>query len=243
MMLHTLTTIRSTAPTVGDEGLDEVAAEFALIRPRLIGIAYRILGSWTDAEDIVQDAWLRWQTYDRSVVLNSTAFLVTTTTRLAINASQSARSRRESYVGRWLTEPVDTGDDPSLGAERSEALELGIRLLLQRLAPFERAAYVLRQAFEYPYPQIAEILQISEANARQLVSRASKRIAAERRHSASRTEQQRLMRAFVDASQRGDMSALEELLAAKVVSVSDGGKVARASCLPAVGRQRVAVPV
>ncbi|MFD0539026.1 sigma factor-like helix-turn-helix DNA-binding protein [Actinomadura luteofluorescens] len=118
-----------------------------------------MLGSATEAEDLVQDVWLRWQTYDRAAVADPAAFLATTITRLAINVLQSARVRRESYVGPWLPEPVDTGADPYLGAERGEALNLAVLMLLERLSPTERAAYVLREAFDYPYPQIAEILQ------------------------------------------------------------------------------------
>lgn len=202
---------RSTTTTADNACLDGVAAEFAALRPRLLGIAYRILGSWSEAEDTVQDAWLRWQMCDRSLVLSPTAFLVTTTTRLAINAAQSARARRESYVGRWLPEPVDSAADLAVAAERTEHLELGIRLLLQRLSPTERAAYVLRQAFDYPYEQIAEILRIGEANARQLVSRAGKHIATERRQPASKVEQKCLMHAFVAAARRGEVAALEDL--------------------------------
>jgi RNA polymerase sigma-70 factor (ECF subfamily) len=220
---------RANRPTVGDGCLEDAASDFTLLRPRLLGIAYRILGSWTEADDIVQDAWLRWQTYDRSTVLNPTAFLVTTTTRLAINATQSARARHETYVGRRFPEPGDTTDDPALGAERSEALERGILLLLQRLSPTERAAYVLRQAFDYPYSQIAGTLELTEANARQLVSRAGKHIAAERRQPANRAELERLVHAFVAAARHGDVAALKGLLAESVVSPSDGEAVARAA--------------
>src|SRR5262245_36681288 len=120
--------------TGGEACLEDAAVAFGLIRPRLLVIAHRIVGSWTEAEDVVQDAWVRWQTYDRSLVRNSTAFLVTTTTRLAITAAQSARARHESYVGCWTREPVDPRDDPCIGAERSEALELAIVLLLKRLS-------------------------------------------------------------------------------------------------------------
>ena len=152
--------------------LEEAVAVFAEVRPRLFGIAYRMLGSATEAEDLLQEVWLRWQAYDRAGVGNPAAFLATTTTRLAINALQSARVRRETYIGPWLPEPVDTGADPYLGAERGEALEFAVLVLLERLSPTERAAYVLREAFDYPYPQIAEIVQINEAAARHLVSRA-----------------------------------------------------------------------
>src|SRR5207248_5238150 len=163
---------------------------FFKARPRLFGIAYRMLGSAAEAEDIVQDAWLRWQTANRSVVENPTAFLATTTTRMCINFAQSAHSRRETYVGPWLPEPVDTSSDPVLGAERGEALGLAILLLLEKLLPTERAAYVLREAFDYSSREIADVLQIEEANARQLVSRARKHIADGRRASASSEEQQ-----------------------------------------------------
>ncbi len=220
---------------------DDPVATFDALRPRLLGIAYRVLGSWSEAEDLVQEAWLRWQLCDRAVVRNSTAFLVTTTTRLAITAAQTARVRRESYVGRWLPEPVDTSNDPSLGAERAEALQLGILVLLEKLSPTERAAFVLREAFDYPYHRIAEILQVNEANARQLVSRAGKRVRSDRRRPADAESQQRLMHAFVEASQRGAVATLESLLAADVVSLSDGGGVARAARVPVAGRERVAV--
>ena len=199
--------------TTGDSRLDGDAATFAELRSRLMGIAYRILGSWSEAEDIVQDAWLRWQRYDRTVV-NPTAFLVTATTRLAINAAQSARVRRESYVGQWLREPVATDDDPALGAERSDVLEEGILLLLERLAPKERATYVLHEAFDYPYAQIAQILRTTEVNARQLVSRARKHLATGRRRPASSDEYRRLLHTFVAAARHGDVDDLELVLVA-----------------------------
>ena len=169
--------------------LDDGLSVFVSVRPRLFGIAYRMLGSAAEAEDIVQDVWLRWQTTDRSVVLNPPAFLATTTTRLAINLAQSARSRRETYVGPWLPEPVDTSSDPHLGAERGEALEFAVLLLLEKLSPTERAAYILREAFNYPYEDIADILQLAEANTRQLVTRARKHLADGRREPMRSDEQ------------------------------------------------------
>src|SRR5438477_7508727 len=137
---------------------------FFKARPRLFGIAYRMLGSAAEAEDIVQDAWLRWQGTGRSVVQDPPAFLATATTRLAITFAQSARSRRETYIGPWLPEPVDTSGDPRLGAERAEALEFAVLLLLEKLSPTERAAYVLREAFDYSYDQIAHTIRSTEAN-------------------------------------------------------------------------------
>lgn len=220
--------------------LERAAEVFADVRGRLFGIAYRMLGSAGEAEDLVQDVWLRWQGYDRSTVDNPAAFLATTITRLAINELQSARVRRETYVGPWLPEPVDTGADPYLGAERGEALSLAVLLLLERLSPTERAAYVLREAFDYPYPQIAEIVGHSEPAVRQLVSRARKRVLVERRAPVTPGAQRKLLTAFVAAARAGDLATLEELFAADVVSYSDGGGAARATRMPVVGATRVA---
>src|SRR5678816_296145 len=127
---------------MNSSGTDDALSVFVDVRPRLFGIAYRMLGSAVEAEDIVQDAWMRWQSTNRSVVQNAPAFLVTTTTRLAINVAESARTRHETYVGPWLPEPVDTSSDPRLGAERGEALEFAVLLLLEKLTPTERAAYI-----------------------------------------------------------------------------------------------------
>jgi RNA polymerase sigma-70 factor (ECF subfamily) len=182
------------------------------VRPRLFGIAYRMLRSAAEAEDVVQDVWVRWQTADRSVVRDAAAFLVTTTTRLAINVVQSARSRRETSVGNWLTEPVDTSADPGLEAERGDGLEAGILLLLEKLSPTERAAYILREAFDYPYREIANALRLGEANVRQVVTRARQHVVNGRRMPASSTEQRRLFDAFIAAAQTGDVAGLEGTL-------------------------------
>ncbi|MGW5277480.1 RNA polymerase sigma-70 factor [Streptomyces sp. NPDC004044] len=227
-------------PAEDAESLQEAEAVFRDVRGRMFGIAYRMLGSASEAEDILQEVWIRWQTYDRSKVQNAQAFLATTTTRLAINVLQSARVRRETYVGPWLPEPVDTSSDPALGAERGEALEVAVLMLLEKLTPTERAAYVLRQAFDYPYEQIAEIIGQTNANVRQLVSRARKHLAAEKRASVAADEHQRFLTAFVAAAQTGNVTALEELFAQDVVSYADGGGAVRASKFPVVGRHRVA---
>ena len=165
--------------------VDETLSAFLRVRRRLFGIAYRMLGSAAEAEDIVQDVWVRWQMADRSVVRDAKAFLTTTATRLAINVMQSARSRREMYVGPWLAEPVDTNADPRLGAERRQMLAFGVQLLLEKLTPTERAAYILREAFDYPYRDIASVLRLEEANARQVVTRARQHVANGRRMPAS----------------------------------------------------------
>jgi RNA polymerase sigma-70 factor, ECF subfamily len=225
---------------VTDESLDEATAVFGRLRPRLFGIAYQMLGSAAEAEDIVQETWVRWQTADRASVEEPEAFLVTVATRLAINVVQSARKRREMYVGPWLPEPVDTRAGPEEGAERGEAVELAVLMLLERLSPPERAAYVLRESFDYPYVQIAAILQTTEANVRQLVSRSRRRVAAERRNPVSRAAHRRLLDAFLTAARTGDLDALEELLAADVVSYTDGAGARGASRIPVAGRLRVA---
>jgi RNA polymerase sigma factor (sigma-70 family) len=208
----------TAAPGVSSH--DDGLSAFLSVRPRLFGIAYRILGSATEAEDIVQDVWVRWQTADRGLVRDAAAFLATTTTRRALNVVQSARSRRETYVGSQLPEPVDTSADPGLGADRGQALELGVRVLLKRLSPTERAAYILREAFDYPYRDIANILRLQEANARQVVTRARHHVAKGRKVAAGSTGHKRLLDSFIAAAQQGDVAGLESLLASDVASTS-----------------------
>lgn len=227
------------AETVGGD-LDRATAVFAEVRPRLFGIAYRMLGSAADAEDLVQEVWLRWQAADRSAVRDPLAYLATATTRLAINAGRTARARHEVYAGPWLPEPVDTSADPQLGAERDAALQVAVLFLLEKLTPTQRAAYVLREAFGYSYAEIAEIVQATETSARQLVSRARRQLADGRRAPVTGSEQRRLLTAFVAAARQGDLAALEELFAADVVSYSDGGGVVRASRIPVAGAATVA---
>jgi RNA polymerase sigma-70 factor, ECF subfamily len=188
-------------------------ASFEAVRPRLFGIAYRTLESAAEADDVVQDAWIRWQGTDRNQVRDAGAFLATTTKRLALNVTQSARARRETSIQPWHPEQVDVQADPTLVAKRREALELAMLTLSEKLSPSERAAYVLREAFDYPYRQISDVLATSEANARQLVTRARIRLAGERRRHVSAAEQERLIDAFVDAARTGDLTTLEQLLA------------------------------
>ena len=209
-------------------------------RGRMFGIAYRMLGSAAEAEDIVQDAWLRWQAADRSDVDEPGAFLATIVTRLSLTALDSARARREVYVGPWLPEPVSTTADPTIGAERAEAMSLAVLLLLERLTPAERAAYVLHEAFGYPFRQVADVLDTTEANARQLGSRARTHLDRERGVVVSRAERDRLLAAFLAAAERGDLAALEAALSADVESISDGGGVVNAARKVVHGRERVA---
>jgi RNA polymerase sigma-70 factor (ECF subfamily) len=220
--------------------LAQAESVFAAARPRLFGIAYRMTGSVADAEDLVQEVWLRWQLADREAVLNPEAYLATAVTRLAINESQTARARRETYVGPWLPEPVDTSADPQIGAERGAVLELAVLMLLEKLTPTERAAYVLREAFDYPYREIAGIVQTSEVATRQLVSRARKHLAAERRTPVEPAEQRKLLEAFVAAAQAGDLAGLEKLFAQDVVSYSDSNGAVRAAGRPLHGAAALA---
>ncbi|MFH8738367.1 RNA polymerase sigma-70 factor [Streptomyces sp. NPDC017964] len=219
--------------------LDQATSDFVAARPQLFGIAYRVLGSAVEAEDILQEAWLRWQSTDRAGIEEPVAFLSTVTARLAINLAQSARVRRESYTGPWLPEPLDTSADPQLGAERAEALDLAVLFLLEKLNPVERAAYVLREAFDYPYRRIAEVLETSEANTRQLVTRARRRLAAERREPVGRAAHRRLLEVFLDAARTGDLAVLEEVLTEDIVSYSDGGGTRGASKIPVSGLPHV----
>ncbi|OWA13901.1 RNA polymerase subunit sigma-24 [Streptomyces sp. CS113] len=225
-----------------DDSLTRATADFVRHKARMFGIAYRILGSVAEAEDVVQDTWLRWQSTDRSTVVDPGAFLSTISARLAINVAQSARVRREAYVGPWLPEPVDTGVDPQVGAERGEALELAVLLLLEKLKPVERAAYVLREAFDYPYDQIADILHLKQDNVRQIISRSKKRLAAERRETrpVDGTVHRRLLEAFVSAAQTGDVVSLEKLLSADATSYADGNGIRGAARTVVRGAQRVA---
>jgi RNA polymerase sigma-70 factor (ECF subfamily) len=192
--------------------LDDAATTYLDLRPRLFSIAYRILGNTCEAEDVLQDVWVRWQATDRDAVLNATAFLVTMTSRMAINVATSARVRRECF-DLERTDPAGDAVDPQDVAERSEAVEIAMLILLQRLSPSERAAYLLREAFDYPYPRIAEILQTQAANTRQLVRRAHLGLASQRRRPVTSASHRRLHRAFVSAASSGHFRDLELVLA------------------------------
>jgi len=213
---------------------------FDQVRPRLFGIAYRLLGTVHDAEDVVQDAWLRWDRADRDAVAEPGAYLATVVTRLSIAALSSARAAREAYVGPWLPEPIDTSADPLLGAERAEALSIAVLVVLERLSPAERAAFVLHAAFDYPHARVAEVLETSETNARQLFSRARRHLDDARPRPVPPAERHRLLAAFVAAAQAGDLAALEGVLAADVTSISDGGGVVPAARKIVAGPDRVA---
>ena len=217
-------------------------AAFVEHRGLLFGIAYRILGSVVEAEDVVQDAFVKWQRVPEDRARSPRAYLSSTVTRLAIDHLRSARVQRESYVGPWLPEPLLTSDD-DIGAqmELSDSLSTAFLVVLERLSPSERAAFVLREVFDYPYEDVAAILEKSEAACRQLVHRAKQAVAAERpRFPASAQQQQRLTDRFVEACAGGDVNALLAVLTEDAVLVSDGGGNARAAKKPIAGRDRVA---
>ncbi len=192
--------------------LDADTVSFVHARPRLFGIARRVLGSAADADDVVQEAWIRWQESDRSDVRDPSAFLATTTTRLALNVGQSARVRRETDFGERLIELVDPAADPVLDAEQRDALARALWTVLETLSPTERAVYVLREAFDYPHRRIAQALGLGEANARQLVTRARRHIAGAPRWTVDVVEHEALVDAFVAAARTGDLARLEDLL-------------------------------
>ena len=218
---------------------------FEELRPRASAVAYRMLGSVSEAEDIVQEALLRLHvTLEQGERIESPrAYISTVVTRLCIDQLRSARVRRESYVGDWLPEPlVDDGrSDPVDHAEVADSLSLAFLVLLESLTPEQRAAFVLREVFDYPYEQIAAIIGTGEDNARQLVARARKHVDERRpRFEASQQRREQLARSFLAAVSNGDLQALEELLARDVVLQSDGGGQVRTIPLPVHGRARVA---
>ena len=235
MSAHALTAVAAGAAAAGIVDRrrpvpDADTASFQSVRPRLFGIAYRVLGSASDAEDVVQDAWLRWQCADRSQVRDTAAFLAATTMRLAINVTQSARARRETPIGPRFPEPVDAGADPAPGAERRDALEFAVQTLLERLSPTERAAYLLREAFDYPYRDVSRVLALTEPNARQIVTRARRRLCGEAGRRVRTDERERLLDAFVAAAHAGDLATLERLLVADAGAAGD--RVASVTRLP-----------
>lgn len=199
---------------------DDGVSAFIRLQSRLFGIAYRLLGNAAEAEDIVQDVWMRWQMTDRHMIRDAAAFLATATSRMAINRVRSARLRLETSLGNKQPDPIDTRADPSASAERGEALEVAMLILLGSLTPRERAAYVLREAFNYEYAQIAAVVRSNEANCRQLLVRARKHIAGGRLATCVPPEKRRLFDAFLGAAQLGDLVELERLFASSRWPVS-----------------------
>lgn len=221
---------------------DDAAAEFAELRPALLGLAYRMLGSMADAEDVVQDAYLRWSKVDTSSVDSARAYLTTTVTRLCIDQSTSARARRESYPGVWLPEPVPVEDaDPATATEMADSLSLAFLVLLEELQPTARAVFLLHDVFGYGFDEVAGMTGASPANCRQLASRARRQVAERRRRfDADRRRSDELARHFLAACATGDMEALLAMLAEDVVVWGDSGGKGRANPRPVVGARRAA---
>jgi RNA polymerase sigma-70 factor (ECF subfamily) len=219
------------------------ADEFATERPRLFGIAYRMLGSRADAEDVLQDAWLRWRESEPTEELRSTqAWLTTIVTRLAIDRLRSAKARREVYVGPWLPEPLAEVDlaTPESKAELASDLSIAFLNLLERLGPEERAAFVLHDVFDCDYDDIAEVLSKSEAACRQLVHRARERVTAERRrYKVDEPTRLRLLERFINAANRGDVAAMKSMFAPDAQLISDGGGKALAVRRILYGAERI----
>lgn len=211
-------------------------------RAMLLAVAYRMLGSSADAEDLLQETFIRWQQTGTEIE-SPRAFLVTILTRLCINHLQSARIKREQYFGQWLPEPVVTAprQNPSASFEVDESLSLAFLLLLERLTPQERAVLVLREVFDYEYSEIASILDQSESNCRQILRRARQHLKDHRpRFDASLEERQELLRRFSDASSRGDLEGLVALLSKEAVFYSDGGGKGPALPKPIYGAENIA---
>ncbi|GIG66830.1 RNA polymerase sigma factor SigJ [Phytomonospora endophytica] len=211
-------------------------------RPMLLGLAYRLLGSMWDAEDVVQDAFVKWSGADRSAVREPRAFLATMVSRLALDQLRSARRTREAYVGPWLPEPVASDAfGPLDTAELRDTLSYATLHLMERLSPPERAVFVLREAFDFPYETIAGIVGATEANCRQMHHRAAARLDGGRdRFGPSNEEHARLLSTFMAAAERGDLDTLTAMLGADVEAWNDGGGRVRAALRPIVGRVNVA---
>lgn len=222
----------------------EAVHEFEAQRRRLFGLAYRMLGSAEEAEDVVQDAYLRLHGVDHATIETPRAWLTKVVTNLCLNRLDSARARREQYVGPWLPEPVQTTGGalgPLDTAEQRESVSMALLLLLERLTPTERATFVLREAFGYSHREIAAILDHSEAGCRQLHRRARQRLADPARQADSDPQtHRRLTERFLTAARNGDLQGLEQLLAADVTSWSDGGGKVSAARHPVHGRTKVA---
>lgn len=200
---------------------------FTALRPRLFAIAYRMLGTRADAEDVVQDAWLRWHQADQSAVQSAEAWLVTVTTRLSIDRLRAAKAEREHYVGWWLPEPLVEAVDahtPEAAAELAGELSVAFLWVLERLAPEERAAFLLRQVFDHDYSEVAALLGKSEAACRQMVHRAAERVQQARpRFEVPKEAHRRLLQKFMAAAQSGQRDAMLALLDENVTLVGDGG--------------------
>jgi RNA polymerase sigma-70 factor (ECF subfamily) len=206
---------------------------FEVARPRLLGIAYRMLGSRAEAEDVVGDVAERWTAADRTAIREPQAWLVTVTSRRALDVLRSARVQREEYPGIWLPEPIATDGDPEIDVERRETLTMGFLLLLERLTPIERAVFVLHDVLDHPYDLVAEAVGRTEDACRHALSRARRHVALPaRRTPAERRQAEAVAMRFMTVGMGGDIDALLAALSPDIVVTSDGGGVARAAIRP-----------
>ena len=214
---------------------------FLAHRRLLFTVAYEMLGSAADADDVVQEAWLRWADADRATVRDPRAYLVRIVTRQALNRLRTLSRRREDYVGEWLPEPLLTSPDVAEDVELAESVSIAMLTVLETLGPTERAVLVLHEVFDVPYDEIAEAVGKTSAAVRQIAHRAREHVAARRpRMAVSRTEQQQVVDRFLAALTAGDLQGLMDVLAPDVVVVADGGGLAPAARRPIAGRKRVA---
>ncbi|MET8153955.1 RNA polymerase sigma factor SigJ [Actinoplanes sp. NPDC049668] len=216
--------------------------DFEAERPRLLAVAYRMLGSRAEAEDVVQEAWLRYHAARADEIRDPRAWLTTVTGRLCLDVLRSARVRREAYPGQWLPEPVVSPlDDPAEKVAQRMDVSLALLVVLERLTPEQRVAVVLHDAFAAPFDEIAAVLNTSPGAARQHASRGRRAVAeGQSRHTADLAEQRAVLEAFLKAAASGDLSALAAVLAPEVVAIGDGGGVVNAGRRPVLGADRVA---
>lgn len=214
---------------------------FVAHRSLLFTVAYEMLGSAADAEDVLQEAWLRWADVDHSQVRDPRAYLIRVVTRQALNRLRTLSRRREEYVGEWLPEPLLTTPDIAEDIELAESVSIAMLTVLETLGPTERAVFVLREVFEMPYGEIAEATGKSAATVRQIARRAREHVAARRpRVQVSRSEQQAVVERFLVALRTGHLQELMEIMAPDVVLIADGGGIVAASRAPIHGAERVA---
>ena len=213
---------------------------FEEARPRIRGLAYRMLGTLADADDVVQDTWLRWHAANGAHIANAEAWLVTAATRVCLDRLRSAARTREIYPGPWLPEPIVTDPSPESAAELSDSLTLGFLVLLDQLAPVERAVFVLAHVFEVPYAEIAATVGRSEAACRQIASRARRRLRPDKQLYKTAAADRALVKGLLLALASGDVNEVVARLAPQVVCITDGGPKRRAARRPVVGSDRVA---
>ncbi|WP_223772853.1 RNA polymerase sigma-70 factor [Streptomyces sp. 135] len=226
---------------LGDDVTDPATEAFLAHRNLLFTVAYEVLGSAADAEDVLQETWLQWVKADRGQVRDQRACLVRITTRQALNRLRTMKRRREAYVGPWLPEPLLTAPDVAEDVELAESMSMALMLVLETLSPTERAVFVLREVFDIGYDEIAAAVDKSPAAVRQIAHRARRHVAARRpRQAVSSNESQAVLMSFRCAVETGDPQALLDVLAPEVVLMSDGGGIKHAALRPVTGAERVA---